>query len=478
MIKRTAARQRCPICGTLQPNAAVRCEHCGALLAGAPTAGTVAEPTRVSQTTRPMARTQPQPSEPPTDAHLNRVDRKHAAWDDGESDLHEGSLNALPWSGLLVLLIALVVVIGGVWALSRQNAVNPIGPAPSATPLPPQIAALASGTITGTFPAATPSATIPPTNTRSPSITPAVAPPSLGLATVTPQPPTPTITPTRGPCVQKARQGDTLSALAARCGEYAQAVIPTILDMNNMTDAAQLQIGQSILIPWPTATGGAGVAVAVGKGTPTAPSAPNEPTLPPGVTWYTVLKGDNAISIAYKFRATIKILHDLNPEIASDFSQCDYGQPAGGQSCNVRLSEGERVRVPIPLPTATRSPTPNGSETATPLASPTFNAPYVVGPGDNMLFGPAEFPVLRWGASGALLPGQVYFVTVQDVTANVTYHVTTTDTSLQVSYDWQPTDGTRHIYNWSVSVATQGANGTPTPAAFVTETRMFTWQGP
>ena len=255
-------------------------------------------------------------------------------------------------------------------------------------------------------------------------------------------------------------------------------MIPTILDMNNMTDAAQLQIGQSVQIPWPSPTSGAaGVAIAVGNGTPTVPP-PNVPTLPPGVAWYTVIKGDNAISIAYKFHATIKILHDLNPEIASDFSQCDYGQPAGGQTCSVRLSEGEQVRVPVPLPTATLSPTPNGSETATPPASATFNAPFLVGPGDNMLFGPAEFPVLRWGASGALLPGQVYLITVQDVTTNVTYRVTTTDTSYQVSYDWQPADGSRHVYNWSVSVATQGAGGTPTPAAFVTDTRMFTWQGP
>jgi hypothetical protein len=249
--------------------------------------------------------------------------------------------------------------------------------------------------------------------------------------------------------------------------------------MNDMTDAAQLQVGQTVRIPWPTPTGATGgQAIAVGKGTPTVQAVSNEPTLPAGVAWYTVLKGDSAISIAYKFHATIKILHDLNPEIASDFSQCDYGLPAGGQTCSVRLSEGERLRVPIPLPTPTMSPTPNGSETATPLASATFDAPYLVGPGDNMLYGPAEFPVLRWGASGALLPGQVYLVTVQDVTANVTYQVTTTDTSYQVSYDWQPTDGSRHIYNWSVSVATTGTNGTPTPAAFVTETRMFTWQGP
>jgi hypothetical protein len=69
----------------------------------------------------------------------------------------------------------------------------------------------------------------------------------------------------------------------------------------------------------------------------------------------------------------------------------------------------------------------------------------------------------------------VYLITVRDVTANVTYIGTTRELSFQLPPDWQPTDGKRHVFEWSVAVALKNESGTPTPTAFTTETRTFTW---
>ncbi len=459
MLKRTAASQLCPICRAQQPIQATHCAVCGASLLGTPTL--VSRPT----TQLPVTRAEPLPTP--------------ATWEDGDSDLYEGSLPTLPLSGVVVLLVTLLIIAGAVFLIARRAQSLPIsvGISVTGTPSATLVAILVSGTPATPLP---PTSTLPATNTRPPSLTPsitqAVEMPTLNLPTVTPVPPSPTITPTRGPCTQKAKTGDTLSALAARCGQYGQAIIATILDNNNMKDAGQLQIGQVITIPWPTPTG-APAAKALTSGTPGASAANVDPTLLPGQMWYTIKKGENAIIIAFKFHATIKILHDLNPEIAASFSQCDYGLPAGGQTCSVQVAEGERVRVPVPLPTPTLSPTPNGSETATPQPTATFNAPSSIGPGDNMLFGAAEFPVLRWSASDKLAAGQVYLVTVHDKTIDKTYRVPTKDLSFQAPQDWQPADGSRHVYEWFISIAVDTGGIIPLATDYTTEKRTFTWQG-
>jgi hypothetical protein len=442
--------QQCPICRTLQPLEATRCHNCGAALDG------------VAVTTPMQARTvkrkrQPQPllEAPPT-----------AAWDEGETDLYEGSLPRLPMQGLLVIVCTLVVVTGIAYFIARQVAGSLLRP----TSMPTLTVTTLKATEVPTF-GAEGDNTPPPTNTR----TAIAVVPTLALATVTPAPPTATITPTRGPCTQKANKGDTVYGMAARCGHRDLSIVPIILELNNMKDAGQLQIGQTLIIPWPTPTGGAPAQSGAATGTPGAVS-PAEPTLPAGVTWYKVKKGDTAVSVAYTFHTDMKTLRDLNPEI--QFSNCDFGQPGGGPDCTLKpiLGEGQRVRVPAPTPTPTLSPTYTGSETATPTATPTFNAPFSQSPSDNMLFEASELPTLRWVASGELGPNDLYVVTVHDTATNVVHTAATRDLSFQLPADWQPTDGKRHTFEWSVAVASQGENGTPTPSAFTTETRTFTWQ--
>lgn len=477
-IKRITSSQLCPICKAHQPISAFTCAECGAALNGVP----------VSLARGMMKRSPALPLATPP----------RSEWSEGEDDLFEGALPGLPMRGMAVFLVAVILVVGGAFFLIQRNQptalaslpTETVTPRPTQTPAPPPTRdpvivnatdAILRITVSALY--VTPRATLPPTNTRPPSATATtvafVVPPTLDIPSVTPIPPSPTATPTRGPCLQKAKEGDTLSAMAARCGHFSKDVIPMILEQNAMKDAASLQVGQQVSIPWPTPTG---APLAAANGVLNTPSAAQmrdlEPTLIAGQAWYTILKGDSAISIAYKYNTTIKVLKDLNPEISTQFSTlCDYGQPAGGADCTVNLTPGNRLRVPVPLPTATLSRTPNGSETPTPTPTPTFNAPYLLSPGNNMLFESGDFPVLRWGGSDRLQAGQVYLLTVRDKALNKVFRIPTKDVFFTLTPEIQSTDGKRHEFEWSVGIALERAGVIPEPTDFVTETRTFVWQG-
>jgi hypothetical protein len=396
-------------------------------------------------------------------------------WALGDADLNEGLLPRAPVNGLFIgcALIGAILILA-LFLISRQGTAVTSGPetsTPDQTGTLPAVVLLdtpGSGSLTPVVP--------PPTNTRI------VVMPTMAFDTVTPMPPTLTVTPTRGPCIQVASQGDTLSGLAARCGfQDMTLVIPEVLRINNMQSAAELQIGQSVEIPWPDELGAeAGAEAASGDATvdpaiATSDPMSLEPTLPPGVTWYTVKTGDTALSIVLELDINIRILRDLNPEMS--FDTCDFGQVGGGPSCNVMVFEGQRVRVPAPTPTATMPPTLTGSETAMPTATPTYNAPFSISPSENMLFETFELPTLRWVASGVLRQDEVYLLTVDDRTGGVLYYVTTRDLSFQAPPEWQPTDGRRHVFAWNVAVARlQPGTNTAAPTAFKTETRTFTWE--
>lgn len=81
---------------------------------------------------------------------------------------------------------------------------------------------------------------------------------------------------------------------------------------------------------------------------------------------------------------------------------------------------------------------------------------------------------LRWVATGSIGEGQAYLVTVRDLTANQNYSATTQDLSYILPTDWQATDGKRHDYEWQVAVIDVAQ---PEQPYYVTESRLFTWQG-
>ncbi|MFQ3535502.1 MAG: LysM domain-containing protein [Aggregatilineales bacterium] len=476
--------QLCPICAAQQPLEALRCRECGAALRGTP----------LPTITPPLT-----PTPRPTPIRVVPPPLANAEAD--EIDLYEGALqlSSLPFV-LLGALIALILLGIGLflWLQERENA--RLAALLSATPtnIPPSLTPSLTPTITPTPlpgtdvsylitplsivilptlpPTPTPflSPTFPPEGMRlmpPPTNTRLFVVPTLNIPTVTPIPPTRTPTPTLGPCIQKAAPGDTLYAMALRCGHRDAAILEVILRRNNMSSPAQLQVGQEIEIPRPTVPGQLNAELE--EADPFA-AARLEPTLPPGVMWYTVKRGETAVGIVLERGITMSILSNLNPEIL--FEGCDFGQPGGGASCRVMVYEGQRLRVPAPTSTPTIPPTPSGSETPTPTVTPTVNAPFSLSPSNNMLFDSFELPTLRWTTTGQLSIGEVYLVTVVNRTTQQTYNVTTRELFFTLPAEWQPADGRRHTFAWQVTIAEVRDGNTVIPSTRQTEVRTFTWQ--
>jgi hypothetical protein len=451
----TQSYKICPICRTLShPNAAI-CSTCGATLSDIPS-------------TQDGIR---QKAEKPT--YDNRY---------GEADLFEGHLSRKPEmlvTGGMVVLAVLICAGVLVFAVPRVS----------------DYFASVRGERSGTI---NPSVFTPvPTRGGAISVTVEMSTdtprPTRLFSTVTPAPPTSTATPTQGPCTVQVQPGDDLMTLAFNCGHRSLDIIPIILEMNGLDAPESLQAGEVLEIPWPTPTlgpaaappeeteaaGSDGVAMA-DDGSTLAPAeealqashAMATETLQPGVTWHQVQPNENIVVIAFEYGADVEILAQLNPEVT--FSQCDFGNPAGGPNCMVQIYAGQLLRVPAPTPVPTLSPTPSGSETATPTATPTFNAPSLVSPDHRSLFERDQLITLRWVGTGRLGRGQAYRVQVEDQTAGVVWTADTQEIFLIVPEAWQGQDAQRHDYQWSVSVISTDHPDNPT---FTTEARLFSWQG-
>jgi hypothetical protein len=327
--------------------------------------------------------------------------------------------------------------------------------------------------------------------------------PTISAATVTLGPPTatvtftptltetPTGTPTRGPCVIILPEGQSLIWAVANCGHQSLDVLPTVLALNDIADAASVRSGQEILIPWPTetempdtmltpeATSDAEAGSSTGSESVLVVDesidafAPTEvPTLPAGIMWHQIGPGENIIMIADLYNADVKILSELNREI--DFARCDFGLRFGGPECIVQLFQGQLIRVPAPTPTPTLSPTPDPNATATPTATATVNQPSVFAPADRAFFYMDQLVTMRWIASATLNEGEVYLVDVQDLTSGRSYSALTRDISFTVPVEWRGTEQTRHEYQWTVGIVTET---NPQNVRFETEPRLFVWQG-
>ncbi len=445
----------CPICDTPNHRNAALCSTCGTTLVNVPVVN--------------------------RDATAESSGSDYAELH-GETDLLEGNLR---WRGgtyvigglVTIVLVACIATL--IFAGSRLfSAVLP------ATAVQPTVSA---GTLTATSDAL---GGVMVTNTQRPT---------LQLATITLGPPTPTytetptITPTQGPCIQQVLPNDSLIAIIARCGhrDYKD-LMQTVLDLNNLTDANQIQEGKSIEVPWPTATvdpnalptataTGAessslqdGTLIASGDITRDAAGIRVRATvtLQAGVTWHTVSGEENIITIAVEYGATLRILSELNPEIA--FSQCDFGIGSGGPGCTVLLYPGQEVRVPEPTVTPTIQPTASGSETPTPTATPTYNIPTALSPSDNAFFNKDDLVTLRWLGTGALNTDEAYLVTVEDLTTHQAYTAMTQALLFILPADWQSQKNDRHDYTWTIGVVKQSQ---PDKPSFVTAPHQFTWQG-
>ena len=342
---------------------------------------------------------------------------------------------------------------------------------------------LAIWLLAGSNIAVAPTAEIQTSITAVPTATPV---PTLYLPTVTSTPvppPTETATPTRAPCLQEVRSGDSLIAVVTRCGHRDLDVLERVLEDNSLESAELLQAGQQLVIPWPTETpdpivaasapGQGGIAADSGGGNPVSAARPlagvserAEPTLQPGVMWHRVRSGETIVGIAFRFGTDLKVLSELNPEVT--FSQCDFGQASGGPSCVVTIYDGQQLRVPAPTPTPTQSPTPSGLPSATPTT--TVNVPVAFSPPDNRNFNADELVTLRWVASGSLSPGETWRVVVESLSSGRTYTETTTSLNHILPAAWKETQPGWHGYRWRVQLLRSEGD------TLESDSRQFLWE--
>lgn len=408
-----AAFKTCPICMTANARSAERCHNCGGDLSKIALDKGDPETTKLSY-----------------------------SFERGETDFLEESVagrTLIRTLGALIAVITLgIVAMIGVFAVITLRRVEA---EPVATHTPVSQPVLVLVTVTPSRPTST--------HTPWPSATPLPSP-----------------TPSPAPCIQKVRAGDTLIALVTRCGHRHRDIVSVVVDQNGLISAERLQIGQEIIIPWPTATPYEGEAAIE----PTSLSAFVIPTstLPAGVMWHRVSLGENIVYIASKYGANLEIMSQLNPEVS--FSQCDFGLVYGGDSCIVQIVEGQQLRVPEPtaLPSATLQPVFALRSTE---SSPRENIPYSLRPGNGVVYRADEIVTLRWLSSGTLEPDQIFVVEVIDETATQRYLAETRDAVLRLPDSWQGVDGQRHVFRWRVGLRTGDADG----KTIWTEARTFIW---
>lgn len=430
----------CPTCETTNPNNAKVCITCGADLRRAV----------------PVAR---------TDAHDAPKDYDFRQ---GETDLLESSVSGAASFYLVIALTILIIVVLIVLGLSfGTNIFSPVPEIPSPefldspSPLPP----LNVVTVTVGPPTATQTLTPAPTNTA-------------------------TDTPTPGPCIITLPQGETITWALLQCGHRSMDVLPTVLAINNMSDAANVREGQQIEIPWPTATldpnalpspsdDGASSDASIDNSQVVlvneeieAFQATATPTLPAGVMWHQVQPDENIIVIAMTYSTNVQTLSQLNRQM--DFARCDFGQTFGGPECIVQLFQGQMIRVPAPTPTPTLSPTPDPNATATPTATATYNAPQAYSPNDREFFYVDDLVTLRWVASATLGVGESYRVDVHDLTSNMSYTAFTNEIFFTLPLEWQGRLAQRHNFEWTVGIVSQNDTNA---VRFQTEPHNFVWQG-
>ena len=316
------------------------------------------------------------------------------------------------------------------------------------------------------------------TSTTAPTVSASPSPTSEAqfvppTPTPTALPPTESFTPspTPGPVEYIIQPDDTLLFIIQQPPfNYRDlSVIDDILRLNpSITSADRLPApGTTILIPLPTPTPTLEGTLAIEQ--------PNIPvvTLPVSTTiiQHTVREGETIIGIAEQYRATLRILSNLNPEVG--FFNCDFDNPSGGPDCTVLLEVGQAINVPAPTPTPTLSPTPSGSETPTP--TPTAAAPLVSFPPLDAVINASTPFTLQWVSIGILQPDQVYLVQLEDVTAGSSYNDITRANSYRIPTSLVPSDGQPHQFRWRVSVAQPNEQGLYDFTGAQGEWRSFSW---
>jgi len=309
-----------------------------------------------------------------------------------------GDLRALAvpiMTGVVVLVTAII----GYLVLQYGGPVE-LALIPTATHIPPA-------------PSLTPTVTLAPTDTPQPTLTPSI----------TPQP-SPTETP-RPPRTHEVDSGETLFGLALTYNVSMES----IASLNGFSMETPIQSGQSLQIPWPTATPPL-EAIALDINGETVIADPSN------CERYEIQEGDAISVIAARYNINFELLEQVNR-----LTDQSVLQP-GDTICIPEISYGGIL-----------PPTPGPSPTVTPTSFPA--GPRLLYPTDGTVVESVEQPVvLQWVAVKDLAPEEWYMVELTDV-SEVGVHPRrgfTRQNAFRVPTGWRPEEEVYHDFRWKVSI--------------------------
>ena len=440
--------RRCPTCDTVVADEATVCLMCGTQLepATSPAIAPGPEPEEDNAPTEPepeitvapvvkaegkTAASPPSaPEEPPTELPtLKRVApmSQTAAPEIVESVMQERQTPLV--LGLTAVFFLIILVVGGLILQYQSDEVSMVI-APSVTPIPATV----------TF---TPTWTPLPTETSPPTLTP----------TITPTP-APTDTP-RPPRSHTVSSGETLIGISLLYRIAPEAIAAA----NDFTADTQVQLNQTLDIPWPTPTPPLEIIAAEING---------ETVLvdPTGCELYQVQGGDSIVGIASRFGVPFDLLGQVNR--IADPSLLQPGDPI----CIPQIIYGQSLPpTPGPSPTPTATLPPPGPQLLYPVAGTVV---------DSL----DETITLQWTAVKPLAENEMYMVELTNINDldSLPRRGFTRDTAFRVPSSWRPTTPELFEMRWRVSIVQ--VTGTRTDGLPIytfggssSADAFFSWQG-
>jgi LysM repeat protein len=308
-------------------------------------------------------------------------------------------------STILFWIVAALMTAGlGVGGLALRSQAPAVMAAfiPTTTPLPPTITA-------------TPSRTPLPSETPPPS-------PTLGPT----EPVAPTSTP-RDPRFHTVNAGETLFGLSLLYRISAESIAQS----NNFDLNAPIQAGQSLLIPWPTATPPLESVLLEINGEPVLADATNCEII-------TIQSGDSAYGLSALKGVPLEAIIAVNRQTQESIQLL---QP-GDTLCIPKLLYGDTIPPTAgPSPTASLTPPPAGPALLYPIEGA------VVEGGDAPV-------VLQWAAVKDLGQDEWYMVEMRDADDrdSLPRRGFTRDQSFRVPADWRPAVDEMRRMSWKVSI--------------------------
>lgn len=418
----TEAPLRCPKCDSIVPAGAPQCVMCGFILPLAadqpkrrfsfkrqPRSETAA-PTGLIATPLPPEATEPIP-------------------DVVVSVLKERRSNTFFW--ITAAATVLLFFFGWNW-FRDQGPVVMAALIPTTTPIPPT-------------PTYTPTWTPLPSDTPLPSETP----------TETPIPP-PTSTP-QPPRFHTVSANDTLFGLSLIYRISADSIAAT----NGFTMDTPIQAGQSLEIPWPTATPPLESILIDVNGATVLADAENCEIVQ-------IQSGDSAYALSVARGVPLEAVIRVNRHTADSIQL---------------LQPGDTLCIPKIVFTDTLPPTPGPSPTPLPTSLP--DGPSLLYPARGALLDQTLEPILlQWTAVKDLAENEWYMVEMADenIPDSLPYRGFTRDTAFRVPEEWRPSVAEPHQMRWRVSIVQETGRRSDggliyTVGGRASSDEYFTWLG-